>query len=595
MTWEIEIEHVAGILAGTARVEPGLNAVRASNWQGKSSFVEAIKTGLGVSTALTEGKDRGSVRLALPDRTIEVDLVRDGDEVHRRGNPYLTDGYDVTRAALFACLDETNEVRSAVREGANLEELLLRPLDFENIDERIAERMRERDQIDSELAQAREATKRIPAMTEKVTRLESELSELRERREELRTDDGSAATADARSDLARLQSERDQVESQVDRLDRSIERTETRLAEKRRELDDVEVEDVADVESDLGRAREERKRLQRDVDVLQSVYSANEAILEENRLDLVADVERELTGDSVVCWTCGSDVARETIEERLDALADRIADRRATVESRRDEVEALEARREGIEQSRRRKRDLERTVADLEEKLADERRSRDDARERLDKLETRVENLSESVDETVETITDVESDIKYREAELTEARDELESLEDRAERVEDLGEERESVQAEIERLRDRKERIRAETREAFSDAIRDVLARFDTGFESARLTADFDLVVARNGREASLDALSEGELELLGFTTALAGYRAFDVSESVPVMLVDGVGGLADDNLHTLIEYLRDRAEYLVFTAYPEYSSFDAAAISPDDWTVNTNEVASVD
>jgi hypothetical protein len=119
-----------------------------------------------------------------------------------------------------------------------------------------------------------------------------------------------------------------------------------------------------------------------------------------------------------------------------------------------------------------------------------------------------------------------------------------------------------------------------------------VLSRFDAGFEAARLTPDFELVVARDGQEASLEALSEGELELLGFVAALAGYEAFDVAGTVPVMLVDGVGGLDDDNHQTLVEYLQERTEYLVFTAYPEYTAFEGSEIDPGEWTIATDQSA---
>jgi hypothetical protein len=51
-------------------------------------------------------------------------------------------------------------------------------------------------------------------------------------------------------------------------------------------------------------------------------------------------------------------------------------------------------------------------------------------------------------------------------------------------------------------------------------------------------------------------------------------------------MLVDNVGGLDDRNLHALVDYLRERTEYLVFTAYPEYTDFEGQEIDPTTWTV---------
>ncbi|WP_340097706.1 archaea-specific SMC-related protein [Salinibaculum salinum] len=590
MTWTIDIENIGGILDGNATLEPGLNAVRASNWQGKSSFIQAIKTALGVSTALTEGADRGGVSLQTPDRTLSVDLVRDGSTVQQRGQPYLTEEYDIVRADLFACLDETNEIRRAVREGESLEDVLMRPLDFQNIDEQIASLRREREQVETELAQAREAKKRLPSAQERVTELESELEELREQYETL-TDDETATAGDEQSTqsaLAQAQSEHEQAQSQIDRLERSIDRTESRLDEKRSKLDDIEVVDTQDIEAELATARDDLQSVKRDKNVLQSVYSATEMVLSENRFDLLTEVERELTGDTVLCWTCGQETSPDAIETQLDELGEKLATLRTQTDRLRSEVERLEARREDANQASRHKRDLESEIAELEDRLADQQASIEDARERREAAAERIEELSAAVDETVEEITDIESDIKYREAELKDARGELESLQTRADRLETLEAEKETLSTEIEELRGRKDDIKYEARDAFDRAMQDILDRFDTGFETARLTSNFELIVARDGQEASLDALSEGELELLGFVAALAGYESFDVSEIVPVLLVDGVGGLADDNLRTLVEYLQGRTEYLVFTIYPEYSSFEGTEIDPGDWEVAT-------
>ena len=242
MVWTIDIERIAGILHGSATIKPGLNAVQAANWQGKSSFVEAVKTALGTSTELTEGADSGRVDLQTPTKDVTVQLFRNDSAVSREGTPYLDDQYDVVRAELFACLDEHNEIRGAVRRGENLEDVLLRPLDFQNIDEQIAKLKRERERVESELSQANEASKRLPSVQEKVTRLNREIEELREKREEIELrDDESEDTTQQQLDRAR--SEKRQAEKRVDQIEQSIERIQNRLSERRTELDSIDVPD----------------------------------------------------------------------------------------------------------------------------------------------------------------------------------------------------------------------------------------------------------------------------------------------------------------------------------------------------------------
>ncbi|UHQ96159.1 archaea-specific SMC-related protein [Natrinema halophilum] len=596
MTWKIEIENIAGIYEGSAELEPGLNAVKGSNWQGKSSFIEAIKTGLGTAATLTEGKDHGSVYLQTPEKTVSVDLSRSNGVVDVDGTPYLETEYDIARTSLFACLGEQNEIRRAVREGKNLEEVLLRPLDFQNIDVQIADLKSEREGIDSELAQAKEARKRLPGLQERVTQLETEIEDLHDRREEFSNASGSEEqSTSVQSELSQAQANRSQAKSQLERLDQTIERVENRLEDRRSELESIDIDEDDTVESELEDAREKRQEVNRALEMLQNVYSANELVLEEDHLDLITTVNRELSGDSVVCWTCDSTVSRSDLENRLDALGEKITEKRAQLKTRRDQVEKLEARREERAQARRRKRDLEGEIEDLEEKLADRKQSLEEARDRFESADERVETLSEMVDETVDAIADVESEIKYRKAELKDARTELDELESRADQIETLEAEREEIQREIEELRNRKQEIKQQARDEFSDSIREISERFETGFESAHLTGGFDLVVAREGREANLEALSEGELELIGFIAALAGYESFDVDEAVPILLVDGVGSLADENLQTLVEYLDKRTEYLVFTTYPEHTTSDGRTIDPTSWSVASRDAIDAD
>jgi hypothetical protein len=140
--------------------------------------------------------------------------------------------------------------------------------------------------------------------------------------------------------------------------------------------------------------------------------------------------------------------------------------------------------------------------------------------------------------------------------------------------------------AEIENLRTRKDRIRRQTRDSFRTHITELIDRFETGFETARLTDTFEIVVARDGREASLTALSQGERELLGIIAGIAGYEAFEMAADIPVLLLDNLGVLTDRNVEILIDHLRNRAEYLVFTSYPEHTAFAGNEIDVSDWSV---------
>jgi DNA repair exonuclease SbcCD ATPase subunit len=588
MTWELHLENIAGIREGEATLEPGLNAVRGANWQGKSSLLHGIETAMGTEKPLTEGEAEGQVDLSTPDESTVVELARENGTVTKTGEPYLEDDYTRTCASLYGFLGTDNEVRGAVRRDENLEEVLTRPLDLENIEEKIADRKNERQQVDAELDRVKQAATELPSLEDELAQLETQLESLRNERDELeRTREDSN---EDQEELTDVRAERDEAAQRVERLEATIERTETKLEEQTAERENLTVPD-SDTESSLTDKRDELSEMRRKLDLLETVYSANKRILDENHLELVSDVDRGLVEDTVSCWVCGNDAATDDIESHVATLGERVAELRSTVSEHEQRVEELEKTRQETKRAERRKRDLDDVIADLETKLADRKESLERATEQYNELEDRTASLSETVAEENERLTEVESDIKLLSTDHEETQERIEELEQRAEQQPVLESEYESLSTEIEQLRNRKDELKRRTREAFDAAIRDILPRFNAGFETARLTSNFNLVVAREGREASLDALSEGELELLGIIAALAGHEAFDVAEDVPVILLDRLGALSDENLHLLVEYLRDRAPYLVFTAYPEYDEFDAHEISPATWRVVSNDM----
>ncbi|UWG49079.1 DNA sulfur modification protein DndD, ATPase [Halanaeroarchaeum sp. HSR-CO] len=583
MTWSIDIENIAGIERGSATLDEGVNAVRASNWQGKSSFLKAIKAAFGIGRPLTEGADRGRVSIESDDWTSTIALERDGTSVHSEGAPVLESEYDRVRVDLFAALDETNPIRRAVREGGDLNEVLTRPLDVEAIDESIAEIKRQRSGVETELERAREAVDRIPAVRERIGSLEAEIESLEDQQASIPADEGGS---DTRDELSETRAERDRIADRIERLESTTERIEERLDAHRAELEGLEVEDPAALEEEIDAVREEYESVERRADLFQDLYTANKRFFESDAHDELATVQHDLLADTVECWICGQSADRSSIEASLETLGERVTDLREEVQSYDEQLESLESRRESIAKRRNRRDELERKIATLRERLADRSASLESARDRLAELEAKVEDLSAAVETETDALTDVESELKYTRSKLTDRREELSDLEAEADRLETLEEEYDEMTAEIERLRTRKERVRRETREAFKRQMNALLEVFETGFEAARLTDSFELVVARHGRETNLDALSQGERELLGIVVGIAGYEAFDVASVLPVLLLDNLGVLTDRNVEALIEQLRPRAEYIVFTSYPEHTAFAGHEIDVGDWEV---------
>lgn len=591
MTWKLTIENIGGIRSGTASIKPGINTIRASNWQGKSSLINAIETAMGTTTPLTEGTDYGTVELTTEADTIVTELIRQDGEVIKQGDSYLSNERDRICADLFAFLDEDNEVRQAVRTGENLEAILTRPIDFERIDERIKELRQEREQVESELERAEAASQNLPDAQEQVRRLESEIEELRSERENYTTADGDSESASKQEEFSDARAQRNRLKDQKERLETAISNTQERLENLREERDQLKVPDGLSLESDITETREALTEVEVDIDLLESVYTANKRILDAERVDLLTEVEHGIDKDTINCWICGRSTDRETLNTQLEALANRLSNLRETAEEYRSNLEEIESKQQTIRQTKRQKQDLEAEIDSLKETIADRKGSLATAKDQLEQINNHIEELEATVEASNEQLTDIESEIKYKQADLDDAREKLESLEREADQREQLKSERRSLTEDIEDLRTRKEQIKEETRATFDNAIQTLISRLAPGFESARLTSNFDLIVAREGREASLDALSEGEVELLGIVTALAGYEAFDVADHVPVILLDGVGDFAGENLGQVVRYLADRATYIVTTAYPEQDISEDHIIDPTEWTVVSKDL----
>lgn len=589
MTWNVDIKNIGGIRSGTTLIEPGINTIRASNWQGKSSLINAIETAMGTRTPLTEGADHGKVELSTDVGTIVVELSRQNGNIIKTGDSYLSSERDRTCAELFAFLDEDNEVRQAVRNGDPLEPILTRPIDFERIDEQIRDLKQERAQIESEFERAQTVAQNLPSAQQRVSQLEAELEELRTKRE----DHSSKATGSAakRDEVSAARAEQNRLQDQKDRLETTISNTQERLEDRRAELDQLTIPDDHELEAEIAETRDALNDIELDIELVESVYTANKRVLDTDRVDLLSEVEHGLDRDTINCWICGQSTDRESLESHLAGLANQLSDLQETAEEYRAKVEEIEAKQRTIRQTTRQKQDLETEIDELKETLADRKRSLETTQTRLAELNERIDELEATVEATNQQLTDIESEIKYKEAELADAREDLESKQQQADQREHLANELESITDEIEELRTRKQQIKEETRATFDEAIQTLINQLAPGFESARLTSNFDLVVAREGREASLDALSEGEVELLGIVTALAGYEAFDVADRVPIILLDGVGEFAGENLGQLVRYLADRSTYLVTTAYPEQDISDGHVIDPTEWTVVSRDL----
>jgi predicted nucleic acid-binding Zn-ribbon protein len=610
------IRNVGGIDETTVEFEGGVTALTGQNATNRTSFLRAIMAACGSDRAALKGDaDEGEVTLRIGDERYTRTLERTDDGgVVFGGEPYLD---DPEVADLFGFLLGSNTLRQAVRRGDDLRDLVMRPVDVDEINREIDRRKRERQAVERRL--------------QELDSLRDDLTELRRRRDDLTDEletvraelddlpapelgdvdpDGPSELEERIEELNRTRSELEDVRFDAETIRETLdalraERDEIRT--ERSEIDD-DVADVAALEREITSLRERKREVESTLDELGSVIGFNEeqltgetGSLVETSSDGGSVTDSLVAEDRTTCWTCGSEVPREQIEATLSQLRDRraskmaerddVEERIASLRDRIDEVETITSRRETLE------RKLERTETELERRksqLADLEDRRETLETKIAALESDIAEIESGHHEELLDRQRTRNELEFRrdrlESERADVLEEIERIEAELDEESDLKAEREAIGDELVELRERVDSVERETVEAFNthmETLLDVLGYANIeriwiervertvreGRERVERTA-FDLHIARQNEdgvvyEDTIDHLSESEREVTGLVFALAGYLVHEVHETVPFILLDSLEAIDADRIAAVVEYFDAFADYLVVALLP--------------------------
>jgi predicted nucleic acid-binding Zn-ribbon protein len=629
-TVSVHAENIGGIDETTVSISRGITALIGQNATNRTSLLQAIAGALGSDhVTLKSDAEEGETSLVVGEETFTRRLRRKNGTVTRGGDPYPTDSELVD---LYAVLLENNEVRRAVRQGRDLRDLIMRPVDTEAIRREIGALVDERQRIDEELDRLDALADELPDLEAERTRLESELSDAEERleakraeREERKTDEGDRSPSE-RGDvlderLASLRAARSDLESVEEDLrveHKSLEsfREDYEAAEEQYEsLSVPDDERLSVIEERIEGLRERKRSLESTISELGRVVQFNKERLEESGPELLAGLSDGAAADehatsrlvaegTTTCWTCGSEVERDSIAETVEQLrelrqrkrseraevAERIADlgeEADELQKRHEERDRLSSRLEELAGELERR---EETVETLEER-------RTELETRIEELETTVEQLQEAQQDELLSLQQEVSELTFERDRLTERLADIEAdierIESELESREELQTRRDEISGELTDLRTRIDRIQTEAVEGFNTHMAAVLDRLEydniarVWIESTERTVSegnhrvteetFDLHVVRPSEsgatyEDSVDHLSESEREVVGLVVALAGYLVHDVQEEVPFMLLDSLEMIDGDRLAKLVSYLNEYVLFLVVVLLPDHA-----------------------
>lgn len=625
----VQTENIGGIEEATVEFEPGVAILAGRNATNKTSLLQAIMAGLGSDTiSLKSDADEGSVSLQIGDKGYTRTLERRNGEIVFGGEPFRD---DTELADLFAFLLPSNEARRTVELGGNLRDVIMEPIDTDAIQAEITQLQREKKEVEDEIDRREELDDTLAQLKQRRAEIEADIETKREqlaaKQEQL--DAESTDTEQARSEQSELERKIDElqdVKSSLEdvkfRIDSeqqsrdSLKDEREELEEARAELADETTGDIDQIESSISRLRTQKQRLESELSELQSVIQFNEEMLDGDNEELTPALHDDdndsvtdqlLDTDSTVCWTCGTTVAEERIEDTVAALRELRQSKYSEQQEIETELAELKDEKSTIESRQNRRETVERKLADVESeieqregKIEDLEAEREQLRDTVEELEAEIEKLGA---EDRSEVLDLQSEVNRLEIELDRLEDDRDQVTDRIDDVEDqlaevdeLREQREAIVEELEELRTRVGRIEREAVEEFNDHMETVLDileyenldriwidRVEQERRQGRrkvTETEFRLHVVRsNGDgvtyEDEFEHLSESEREVTALVFALAGYLAHDVYEDVPFILLDSLEAIDAQRIDTLVDYLTDYAEYLVVTLLPE----DAAEV----------------
>jgi len=632
----LTVENIGGIERTEADIPPGVTVLASPNASNKTSFLRSVMAALGSDQVSIKGDaDEGFVSLELDGTVYERTLTRTGAGVSSDGEPYLD---DPVIANLFAFLLKSNEARRAVQSSVDLRDLIMRPVDTDEIQSEIERCQRDRDRIDEQLDEIDSLKQRLPSLEERKQELQSQVenkrAELQELEAEIEDADASVesqreerdeledALAELRDVRSTLEDVRYEIEAKRKRLD-SLQTEQNELEAEIDDLDAVPEGELDNIEHHVDDLRSQKQQLDAEISELQKTIQFNEKMIDEATsgshpaTDIAADggdgatVTDQLLeqGQQTVCWTCGSEVEIEQIEDTVSNLRnlrrqklDTIDDIESELDEYKREKKQYESRQRERDQAQRRLARVENDIESTERSLERLTERKDDLTEDVESLEETVENLeSESYEDVLElhrTANDMEYELGRLETERDEVESEITEIESRVGEENDLRDQRDALKDELADLRTRIDQIEADAVEQFNDHMEQILTILDYDNieriwieiveeevrKGRRKTTErtFELHVIRSSDsgvayEDSVDHLSDSEREVTGLVFALAGYLVHDVYEDVPVMIIDALEPIDSERIAALIEYFESYVDYLIVALLPEDA--DAMAI----------------
>ncbi|MES3517247.1 MAG: hypothetical protein PPP58_06235, partial [Natronomonas sp.] len=400
----VEIENIGGIERVERTIQPGITILSGRNATNRTSFLQGMMSALGsdsdqitLRSNASEGRARLEIQTGEGTQTYTRRLSREDGRVVATGEPYAD---DATLIDLYAFLLRENDVRRVVEQNGDLREVLMRPVDTEELTAELETKRTRRRRLKSQLDD--EKQNRLEALKTEQTALEDDIEELESTRNRLQKrcselEQVESAEPDRNSDIEdRLRELRDRRHD----LDRQISMKRSQIEGAKEDIAEIDVPETdsekirerrADLDAELDSIDEELQTVQAVKSELSDLQNAARSLRDtEHTVDRVAALLDEpgatapltnggvsdgdtptdaLVESTVRCSVCGSVVPEETIESILseyNALTEQLSEKELSLKRRREEIESdrkqLEEQLDRIQKNEDRIAAAERTI-----------------------------------------------------------------------------------------------------------------------------------------------------------------------------------------------------------------------------------------
>ncbi|MFC6719888.1 archaea-specific SMC-related protein [Natrialbaceae archaeon GCM10025810] len=625
----LTVTNIGGIDETEVTFESGVTVLSGRNATNRTSLLQGLMAALGSDrVSLKADADEGSATLTVGDDVYPRALKRRNGTMVTDGDPYLE---DPELADLFAFLLENNEARQAVARGNDLRELIMRPVDTEEIQTEIERLEQRKSEIDGQLTNLDELETKLPELEEQRTRVVDEIetveAKLETERDELENTDieerrGYRSELEGKlEELRETRSKLERVREQMETERQSIDALESEREEVRMRLESLPTSDdrkIRRLETKIEMLQKEKSELSNELSQLQTTIQFNKQLLADGKATLLeanrddeSITDQLLPGDEAInCWTCGSSVARNQIKTTIDQLQrvrQKRLEQRSEVDNElgkhRETLSDLNEHRTEYRRIRRRFESIEDEIDRRKSRVDDLTSEREEFTDEIDDLEAKIEMLETDDQRNVldqhEKVNRLEFELERKERERDEIDDEIASIERRLGERSTVKAHREDVTDELIDLRTRIDQIEESAVERFNEHMENLLEileydnldriwidRTKKEFREEHHKVNrssFDLKIVRSTDsgavyEDTVQNLSESEREVTGLVFALSGYLVHDVHETSPFMLLDSLEAIDSERIATLIEYFNSYVPYLVVALLHE----DAQTVDED-------------